>query len=288
VAAAIRGFNALKAGGKIPRPDIIIVARGGGSIEDLMAFNEEIVVRAVAASFIPVISAVGHESDTTLIDFVSDRRAPTPSAAAEMAVPVRAELLDSTLNLDRRLRRVSHRLQEQRKQTLQALARALPRPDSLFALPRQRYDFVAERLPRALHRNLQRHALHFRETAALLRPRVIRAEISQRRERTRDLSDRLGRAYTKRVRDAGRALGETARVLDTLSYRAVLARGFTLVRGADRRLRRRASAVNSGEKLIITFADGERAATASGAPEAKPAANRPHPVKGGRGQGDLF
>ena len=270
VAAAIRGFSAIRPGGKIPRPDVIIVARGGGSIEDLMAFNEEIVVRAAAECTIPLISAVGHETDTTLIDFASDKRAPTPTAAAEMAVPVRSELVDNTLNLERRLRRASSRLLEQRKQTLQGLARALPRADSLFALPRQRFDAPAERLPRALHRNLQDHRVRFGRATALLRPRVIRAEFMRGRERTRDLGSQLGHRYAKRVRDAARALGETARVLDTLSYRAVLARGFTLVRGADGQLRRRAATVNAGEKLTITFADGERSATASGAPETRP------------------
>jgi exodeoxyribonuclease VII large subunit len=158
----------------------------------------------------------------------------------------------------------------------------------LFALPRQRFDSVGERLPRALHRNVQRHALHFRETAALLRPRVIRAEITRGRERSRDLGAQLGRCYAKRVRDSRRALGETARVLDTLSYRAVLARGFTLVRGADGQLRRRAAAVSAGEKLTITFADGERGAVASGAPQTKPEAKGGLRPKGGKGQGDLF
>jgi exodeoxyribonuclease VII large subunit len=234
-----------------------------------------------------LISAVGHETDTTLIDFVSDRRAPTPTAAAEMAVPVLADLIDSTLNLARRLRRAGSRLHEQRKQTLQGWVRALPRPDSLFALPRQRFDSVGERLPRALHRNLQRHALQFRETAALLRPRVVRSEIARGRERTRELGNQLGRSYAKRVTASRRALGEIGRVLDTLSYRATLARGFALVRGSDGKLRRRASAVSAGERLAITFTDGERAAIASGTPQEKPR-DKTAPRKGGKGQGDLF
>src|SRR5271154_1795075 len=153
VAAAIRGFNALQPGGAVPRPDLIIVARGGGSIEDLMAFNEEIVVRAAAESAIPLISAVGHETDTTLIDFASDARAPTPTAAAEMAVPVRTELLAQVLDLERRSLRGFARAMVERRRTLEGLTRALPRADQLFAQPRQRFDVASERLGHALRRN---------------------------------------------------------------------------------------------------------------------------------------
>src|SRR5438128_7213241 len=140
VAAAIRGFNALPEGGRIPRPDLLIVARGGGSLEDLWSFNEEIVVRAVAESIIPLISAVGHETDWTLIDHVADERAPTPTAAAERAVPVRADLVSQIASLAARHNRGLRRLMAERRTRIRAAARALPRPDDILALARQRFD----------------------------------------------------------------------------------------------------------------------------------------------------
>ncbi|MBR3192881.1 exodeoxyribonuclease VII large subunit, partial [Bosea sp. (in: a-proteobacteria)] len=136
VANAIAGFNALPEGGRIPRPDVIIVARGGGSLEDLMGFNEEVVVRAAAASLIPLVSAVGHETDVTLIDHAADLRSPTPTGAAEKVVPVRAELLAQVTDLSRRLSGATLRLSERRRNELRALARALPTPETLLAAPR--------------------------------------------------------------------------------------------------------------------------------------------------------
>src|SRR5690242_14259849 len=157
VAAAIRGFNALAPNGRIPRPDLLIVARGGGSLEDLWSFNEEIVVRAAADSMIPLISAVGHETDVTLIDFAADVRAPTPTAAAEMAVPVRADLMLRMDSLVRRSLASWRRCQETRRTELRAAARALPTAEGLLALPRQRLDHAATRLPRALIANVKLH-----------------------------------------------------------------------------------------------------------------------------------
>ena len=150
------------AGRQIPRPDLIIVARGGGSLEDLWGFNEEAVVRAAAESDIPLISAVGHETDTTLIDFASDHRAPTPTGAAEIAVPVRADLLLATMDLGRRLVAGELRLIERSRADLRSAARALPRPDDLMAAPRQRLDLAAGKLANALVLNSRKHDAAFR------------------------------------------------------------------------------------------------------------------------------
>ncbi|MPZ58254.1 MAG: exodeoxyribonuclease VII large subunit [Rhizobiales bacterium] len=194
VAAAIRGFNALPEHGPIPRPDVLIVARGGGSLEDLWSFNEEIVVRAAADSMIPLVAAVGHETDVTLIDFAADRRAPTPTAAAEMAVPVRAELIDRVNSLARRNVACWLRGQEARRTELRSAVRALPDADDLLALPRQRLDAAAERLPLALKANAQQHHTRFSRIDAQFRPALVLSWTARERLRVQTSSERTVKA----------------------------------------------------------------------------------------------
>jgi exodeoxyribonuclease VII large subunit len=280
IAAAITGFNT--PGPIFPKPDLIIVARGGGSVEDLMAFNDEAVVRAAAASAIPLISAVGHETDTTLIDFAADMRAPTPSAAAELAVPVRTELLAQTLDLQRRALSCFTRGMQQRRRNLAQLTRLLPRPEQLFSASRQRLDIASERLSVCLRVRLQKARAGFAETAALLRPGVILRHVALGGERIRTLEARAIRAQGAHIARAQDHLQSLSRILDGISYRAVLERGFALVRGADGVVRRRAAQLKPGERLTLIFADGEARVSGGSAPV------KPHARKPGGDQGSLF
>jgi exodeoxyribonuclease VII large subunit len=323
VAGAIAGFNALAEQDAIPRPDLLIVARGGGSLEDLWSFNEEIVVRAAAASMIPLISAVGHETDVTLIDFVADRRAPTPTAAAEMAVPVRADLLGQVDSLARRGLACWHRGQEARRSELRSASRALPDADELLALPRQRLDHAADGLRRGLRANAQLHHVAFSRTAGRLSPSLLRINVERRRERYAALVSRHRAGFVAN-RDAHRAailrtrerlaaltlraeraldvvldrraarLEGAAQLLTAVSYRGVLARGFALVRDAAGHPLRTAAAVASGARLAIEFSDGRIGAVAEGQ-QAMPPAEPAPPFRrrrarrdGGEGQGSLF
>jgi exodeoxyribonuclease VII large subunit len=293
VAAAIRGFNALPENGSMPRPDLLIVARGGGSIEDLWSFNEEVVVRAAAESMIPLISAVGHETDITLIDFVADRRAPTPTAAAEMAVPVRAELAAEVASLGGRAFACLQRGLDARRTELRAAVRALPTLDELVGIPRQRLDAAGDRLPRALKANAQLHHTALSRIGSRLTPHTLRARMRAERERIDAAGRRAAqclRVQVERRRDrlnvaGGRPLPALLAMLDrcgarleraegllrALSYREVLARGFALVRDAAGLPLRSAAGVTPGAALDIEFADGRVGAVASGTPRATPA-----------------
>ncbi|MBM3489922.1 MAG: exodeoxyribonuclease VII large subunit [Alphaproteobacteria bacterium] len=304
IAAAIAGLNRLPAA-SLPRPDLIIVARGGGSIEDLWAFNEEIVVRAAAASAIPLIAAVGHETDTTLIDFVADWCAPTPTAAAERAVPVRAELLQDLGQRGLRLEGALARLLGERRQRLAGLARGLGRPRDRLDFAQQRLDDVGERAGRALAAALRARADRLSVLASRLSPRLLAAELERRRlalaglagrlnprlalrEVTREMSalarlgDRLGASARRQVAEAATRLTGLGKLLQSLSYEGVLERGFAVVRKAGGTIVERASAINPGEQLAVQFHDGTVTATADGGTVVpRPRPRRPAPSSQG-------
>ncbi len=191
IASAISSFNRLPSGGAVPRPDLLIVARGGGSLEDLWAFNEEVVVRAAAASTIPLISAVGHETDTTLIDYVADRRAPTPTAAAEMAVPVRRELQVKVLDHERRLLNAIERRLDEARTGLKASVRGLRDPRELIETGTQRLDDLSESLRRALSVAVERHGRRFAGSAGRLQPMQLRREIAAKERQLTGTVERL-------------------------------------------------------------------------------------------------
>jgi exodeoxyribonuclease VII large subunit len=199
VVRAIEGFNALTPGGALPRPDLLIVARGGGSVEDLWGFNEESVARAAAASQIPLISAVGHETDTTLIDFVSDKRAPTPTAAAELAVPVRHELAAWLETQEARMGQMLSQGLTRRGQRLRDMARALPRPETLLDGPRQRLDRAAEKLEPALIAGVQRRRVRLADVSGSLRPATLNRLMDNDRRRLAGLATRLDPALLRTI-----------------------------------------------------------------------------------------
>ncbi len=267
VANAVRGFDALAPGGPVPRPDLVIVARGGGSIEDLWAFNEEVVVRAIADCRIPTISAVGHETDTTLADYAADRRAPTPTAAAEIAVPVRAELQELLLQRAGRMIAAANRHQVLAGERLAALARHLPKREGLYAPQRQRLDDAGDRLDRSQRQRLAMTAERLATRGAALRPALL----ARRWDRDRARLEGLGR------------------LLDSLDPRALLSRGYAMVRDAGGAIVTSAGTARGAGHLRLLFADGEVpvAVEGTGMPPPRPA-RKPPPPEAKRGQGELF
>jgi exodeoxyribonuclease VII large subunit len=279
IAAAIRGFNAMTDG----RPDLLIVARGGGSIEDLWAFNEEIVVRAAAESGIPLISAVGHETDTTLIDFVSDRRAPTPTAAAEIAVPVRSELLGDLASFGVRLDRAAHKGLAQRLDQLTGLARGLPQPRTLMALPSQRFDEAAGRLPRALTLGLSVWRGRLDRSTARLSPQVLHQRVTLGMTNVARLDQQLARSTARGFEQRTTKLVQAGRMLESLSPKATLKRGYAIVHDTDGRVITRAA--DAPDRMRIEFQDGEIAVIKS---DVGPAPQKRAKTAGTTEQASLF
>jgi exodeoxyribonuclease VII large subunit len=328
VGAAVRGFNALEPDGAVPRPDLLIVARGGGSVEDLWPFNDEALARTVAQSRVPVISAVGHETDTTLIDFVSDRRAPTPTAAAEMATPVLSDLKALVLDYERRLTRCTAHALEARRTRLSAAARGLPRPTEILGLASQRYDLAAGRLAAGLERNAAAHERDLMRVSARLNPALLHRPARLRAERLGDLSRRLDAAVVRAQSTAARRGGlealsarlgaALARRLDraqdglvaleklrqSLDPNRPLQRGFARVHHADGRLARFGADLAPGETIRLVFVDQAVGAIVDGAGAAateaakrgrvsaqaarRGAQRQGDPSQGKLSQGDLF
>ena len=288
VTAAIAGFNAFDAAGPIPRPDLIIVARGGGSLEDLWGFNDEAMARAVAASAIPLISAVGHETDWTIIDYVADFRAPTPTAAAERAVPVRADLLITVTQHGLRVATSLRRRIGSERHRFAGLARALPRKANILDLPRQRFDHASARLKRALIANARVHRNWLERAAGRLRPHVVARAAQAGRERLIRLDRSQARSLATLLARSRAKLDGQAKLLQSLGYHNVLSRGFALVRGEDGAMLRRAAEVKPGSALDIEFADGHVEAHADAAArKPEPAAKTPR-RRGDDKQGSLL
>ena len=352
VVNAIEGFNAFLPNGPIPRPDLLIVARGGGSIEDLWGFNEEAVVRAVAASGIPIISAVGHETDTTLIDYASDMRAPTPTAAAEAAVPVRAELIGYVDDLGGRQRQSARRVASTARDRLRAATAGLPRPADLVAPQRQRLDHAASNLGTALRHSVQAQRVQFSRIEPRLGPQVLLRRNAEMAERLRNLgaredaglrktvdrarltydprAERLGTATSRLLErkrglldaiapkltpnalkaelrhshsqlapltarlltgvsqalgDRRTTLSQAGKLLSSLSYKSVLARGYAVIKDADGNLVHEREGLSPGDMVAIEFADGAVGASIAGSPTLK---KKPRPASGSDTQESLF
>lgn len=252
IAGAIRGFNALTKDSQVKRPDVIIVARGGGSLEDLWPFNEEVVIRAVYDSEIPLISAVGHETDTMLIDYVSDKRAPTPTGAAEFTVPVKDELVSCLNILDNRMHSSIHRCLNEYKTLIDGLSRGIPNLQQILNESAQKLDYRLERLQIAMKNVLtqKQNILALAEVKSV----YINTQIERYQERLQSLSARL----------------------EGVSVESVLKRGFAWVKGEQNQTVYNVSEAQKQSNLIIHFADGELNATLG---NNAPKTHRPQKIK---------
>jgi exodeoxyribonuclease VII large subunit len=290
VAAAIRGFAALDRTGRVPRPDVLIVARGGGSVEDLWPFNDEALARTVAECPIPLISAVGHETDTTLIDFVSDRRAPTPTAAAEMATPVLSELKALVSDLGARMHRCGGRVVEERRGRIEHADRALKRVPDLVRLAEQRFDIVSGRLAAGLARNAAAHERDLVRVASRLSPLLLQRPQAVQRERLAGVSGRLEPSVRRRLERLSERLEGLSKLYASVDPERPLQRGFARVTRADGSIVRTGATLASGEEVSIKFGDKvtrQAVVDGAGAPAA-PKSARARPKAEGPPQGDLF
>jgi exodeoxyribonuclease VII large subunit len=291
VCGAIRGFNAMTPDGPIPRPDVLIVARGGGSVEDLWAFNDETLARTVAEGVIPLISAVGHETDTTLIDFVSDRRAPTPTAAAEMATPVLAELKALVSDLGARMHRCGGRVVDERRRKIEHADRALKRVPDLVRLAEQRFDIVSGKLGAGLAKNAAAHERDLVRVASRLSPLLLQRPQQVQRERLERLTVRLEPTIRRRLERLSERLEGLSKLYASVDPDRPLQRGFARVARADGSLVHAGAGLAAGEEVAITFGDKvtrQAVIDGAGGTPAAPKAVKPKPKTDGPPQGDLF
>ncbi len=264
IARAVDGFSAMPQNGPATRPDLVIVARGGGSIEDLWAFNDEAVVRAVANCTIPIISAVGHETDTTLCDFAADLRAPTPTAAAEIAVPVRSDLLQRVGQLGLRMANVVRKQVDLAAERLEAQRRLMPRLSDLAAPHQLRTDDLAERLRQSLRTRIGQAEIAYSGPAMMLHPRLLHRRVEQKQQQ----------------------LDALTRLAGSLHPEAPLQRGFARVTDADgKTIMSRTAAVKAGD-VTLRFVDGEVGSVVNGSAAPRPSTPKPTPPT--INQGNLF
>jgi exodeoxyribonuclease VII large subunit len=291
VAAAIRGFAALDGAGPVPRPDVLIVARGGGSVEDLWAFNDEGLARTVAECSIPLISAVGHETDTTLIDFVSDRRAPTPTAAAEMVTPVLSELKALVSDLSARMHRCGGRVVEDRRGRIAHAETALRRIPDLVRLAEQRFDIVSGRLGAGLARNAAAHERDLVRVASRLSPLLLQRPQAVQNERLSGVTARLEPAARRRLERLSERLVALSKLYLSVDPERPLQRGFARVTRADGSIVVAGASLSGGEEIDIKFGDRvtRKAVVDGGSPSSAPRpATRTRPKTPEPPQGDLF
>ncbi len=289
VAGAIRGFSSLQSGGPVARPDVVIVARGGGSIEDLWSFNEEAVVRAIAECTIPIISAVGHETDTTLADYAADRRAPTPTAAAEMAVPVRVDLEATLADFAARQRRAVHRPVELGRERLEARVRRMPRPETLLQPQAQRLDELSERLRRGLTMRASAGREQLAGVGSRLQRRLLDRALETRKDRLSRV--RLDPALVERpVARAQDRLNALARLASQLHPKKPLERGYAIVRTAEGEVLTARAQAEAHRAFTLEFKDGELnvGSHASAQEEPRPKPRKPKAPPPSSTQEDLF